>query len=108
MTIPNTELNTNTRNSNLASDKIDRTSDKLVDRASDVADSLASQARSVSNKFQGRIEDARGWFQGIKNQTQEEFLPAAERSVRENPMKALLISAAIGMILGMIFRPARD
>ncbi|MGE0172607.1 MAG: YqjD family protein [Oligoflexales bacterium] len=100
-TVSNKDLSSSARSVNIPDGN-------LAEKASDIAEDVSSRARSATSRVQQRLDDARGWFRGVKNQTQDEIYPAAERTIRENPMKAILISAGVGILLGLIFRPARD
>lgn len=65
---------------------------KLSDRAQDVAGDLAEDARIQLERFTGRNLDA--WTSDVR------------RFVQDRPMQAILITVAIGYILGKMLKRA--
>ena len=65
---------------------------RLSDRAQDVAGDLAEDARVQLERFTGRNLDA--WTSDIR------------RFVQDRPMQAILITVAIGYVLGKIMKRA--
>ena len=63
---------------------------RLSDRAQHVAGDLAEDAREQLERFTGRNADA--WASDVR------------RFVQERPLQAILITAAIGYVLGKILR----
>jgi ElaB/YqjD/DUF883 family membrane-anchored ribosome-binding protein len=73
--------------------------ESLAERAAEVHERLRSSLAAVEEAIAGIPEEAAKLSQGL-----EDELAEAERRIRENPLRAVLIAAGIGLLAGLLLR----
>ncbi len=88
---------------------------KIEEKATDFAGDLQAQAQEYGQKLQDAAGKARDYatekfgqagdkLKDLQNIDPNELLEEAKKYARQKPGEALLISAAVGVVLGLILR----
>jgi ElaB/YqjD/DUF883 family membrane-anchored ribosome-binding protein len=79
-----------------ATDQFERMADKATDQFSRVAD----QAETVANRVAEQGREASEKVQAVA----ENFKGAVDKSVKDQPMATLVMAAAVGFVLGALWK----
>lgn len=74
--------------------------EKMADKATDQFRSIADQAESVANRVSEQGREASERVQEVAGN----FKGAVDRSVKDQPMATLAMAAAVGFVLGALWK----
>jgi ElaB/YqjD/DUF883 family membrane-anchored ribosome-binding protein len=79
----------------------------LSDKASDLKDKATDQFKKVADRTEGLVTDAADQVREVGDRAGEvagNFKTAVDKSVKEQPMATLAMAAAVGFVLGAIWK----
>ena len=74
--------------------------DRMADKASDQFKHMADQAEDVANRVAGQGREAAERVQQVAGN----FKGAVDKSVKDQPMATLAVAAALGFVLGALWK----
>ena len=84
-----------------------RPQDRLRDKAAETRDNIADMGHLAKETVQDKLHDLKGLAADKYDEGKQrlgEFQDGLVRSVRESPMKSVLIAAGVGLALGILWR----
>ena len=79
----------------------------LSDKASDLKDKATDQFKKVADRAEGIASSAAGQMREVGDRTGEvagNFKSAVDKSVKDQPMATLAMAAAVGFVLGALWK----